>query len=351
MPEEQDNPQIVIVEKPDNEISELVTSCIARRTDVSLEYLPGTTYEQWEKLHHFHAGIGESSLWWVGDSIRWAEKAYGEKYTQAIDLTGKEYSTLTTVVSVCERFSEITRRRNTKRCGFWMCAEVAYIPPQEGDYILDQVERGKMSRQEVRDAVARKQGRKTKAERDAEKSKGGVIKHLPPAAKVGPMIEMHAAPVKQGFIWDSHPVTTRDGLLFAGDELAPMAADESDRCAHHFGFASAEAMVNHLAGLKQAEPATPETASKPQDAAPVTTPPKEEPTPTAPNTAQEPEYTQHEPNQALALERSEAAMNRWIETIPLVNWEALTPLTKKRWLNKILISADELIDRLQKGLP
>lgn len=322
----------------DSEVQKILKKCIVSHTPTSIEYHPDTTYEEWEILHHFYDSIGESSLWWKGDSIRHGQKAYGEKYTQAIDLFGKEYSTLTSVVSICERFSDVNRRRNTKRCGFWMCGEVAYLPPQEADYLLDQVERGMMNRQEVRDAVARKQGRPTKAEKDAAKeAKKVTVTVLQPANSVA-AIDVHATvsqvpETPKPPIWNGYPVTTSDGMLFAGDAV-PMDDQEAEKCAHQHGHATAADMVAVLAS------ALPE-APKTDQALPM---PPEQPKPAQPTLS--PTATPLE-DQHVAVTRLDAAIERLKEAILEVDTTKIKR-AKAKLIMQELEPVDEFIDVLSK---
>lgn len=262
-------------------------------TDTGLIFSSDTTFEEWQEAYAFYDRLHERGKWWLGDVIRYAEGRWPDRYTQAIELTGLSYSRLTTIVSICTRIEQPRRR---KELNFGMHELVAYLPYQKADYLLDRAIKEHWTRDELADAVARANGQPTKAEKQAAK-KNGTAKSLPQAAKPAPTIDVAATVTPQ-----------------------------------------------------QPQPEAPAQPSKPAETPAATTQPKPEPSPTAPASAPK-GASQLEPNQALALERSEAAFNIWSATIPTIDWEALSPLTKKRWLNKILIEADTLIDRIQKTLP
>jgi len=324
------------------EVPEPIFSKRITHTDTGLLFAEDTTFDEWQQAYEFYDRLHERGRWWLGDCVRFAEGKFPDRYTQAIEMTGLSYSRLTTLVSVCSRILPDRRR---KELSFGMHECVAYLPYQKADYLLDRAIKEKWDREELADAVARANGQPTRAEKKAAKEakKGESSKSLPQAAK--PTIDVNATatrlPIQSGFVWNGYPVTAKDGHIFAGAERLP--DDEATRCAHHFRFADSAAMIANLTGDK-ATPATPAQPSKPPEPPTATSQPTATASPTAPSSAQ------LEPNQALALERSEAAFNIWAATIPTVDWENASLLTRKRWLSKILITADELIDRIQKTI-
>lgn len=142
-------------------------------TPTSLTVDPRTPFEAWQVLHAFYVTSRDNSQWWIGDSINFAEAAYGSKYAQFVsNARGRDYSTLTTMASVAARFWEHSRR--IEGLPFAYHAEVAYLPQQTADEILGNAIRRGWDRDDVRDAVAKAQGKPTKAEREAKPLKGKV---------------------------------------------------------------------------------------------------------------------------------------------------------------------------------
>lgn len=302
-------------------------------TETSLLFSEDTTFEEWQSAYAFYDRLHERGKWWLGDAIKWAEGHFPDRYTQAIEITGLSYSRLTTICSVCCKI-EPSRRR--KELPFSFHEAVAYIPYQKGDYLLDRAIKEHWSKDELSDAVARSQGEPTRAERAAAK---GSCKSSKTAAKIAasgktPELVLTSDEPKVYF-WNGYPVTTQGGLLCTGLESIPLP--EADVCAQHHGFLNAERMVKTLES-----PGAPPASEKPQEAP---TPPPVLAEPVA--TAQAPSPAQIEPDQNLALQRCEAALNRFLESILMVDWQATTPLTRKRWL-KITEPIDNLIDTLQK---
>ena len=82
--------------------------------------------EEWEMVGDWLMLMDDALQWWIGDWIRHGEAAYGEKYTQYIELTGKALSTLQSYVYVAEHVPPAQRRAALR---FSHHAEVASLPP------------------------------------------------------------------------------------------------------------------------------------------------------------------------------------------------------------------------------
>jgi len=126
---------------------EFTNTCLNIRDDIS--------YEEWEKLGQTLRVYEGGVRWWLGDWLNYGEKAYGEKYAQAMDATEMEYQTLVNVSNVAKKFESNRRRLNLS----WSHhAEVAALPPADADEILDKAESEGITKREVRkEAVLSKQ--------------------------------------------------------------------------------------------------------------------------------------------------------------------------------------------------
>lgn len=60
----------------------------------ALELPGGLTFEDWEAAGARLGEIGRACQWWIGDWLNFGERAYGEKYAQAMEMTGLDYATL-----------------------------------------------------------------------------------------------------------------------------------------------------------------------------------------------------------------------------------------------------------------
>ena len=73
----------------------------------------------------------------IGDWLVYGEHTYGEMYAQALDATGFSYGTLANQVYVAQRFDFSRRRENLS---FSHHQEVAALPPEEADELLDRAD-------------------------------------------------------------------------------------------------------------------------------------------------------------------------------------------------------------------
>jgi hypothetical protein len=119
-------------------------------------------YEQWERYGMGLKWAKDSIEWAIGDWINFGEAAYGEKYAQAIAITGKAYQTLMNNAFVASRFPIYRRRENL---AFDIYSSIAPLQPDEQDKILDEAEATDASVREVRLLV-----KLHKAEKQAKRS-------------------------------------------------------------------------------------------------------------------------------------------------------------------------------------
>lgn len=72
-------------------------------TATSLTLPVSLPFEQWELAGEMLGRMGRASQWWLGDWLNHGEAIYGEKYSQAMDVTGYEYQTLADFAWVSRR--------------------------------------------------------------------------------------------------------------------------------------------------------------------------------------------------------------------------------------------------------
>ena len=94
----------------------------------------GLPFDDWAALGTTLGRIGRSVMWWLGDWLRYGERTYGEKYAQAINLTGYDYGTLANAVYVAGRV-ELSRRRESLSFGHHQA--VAALSPAQQERWLD----------------------------------------------------------------------------------------------------------------------------------------------------------------------------------------------------------------------
>lgn len=91
---------------------------------------------------------------YVGDWLNYGERSYGETYAQALEETDYSYQGLADAKYVSGRI-EISRRR--ENIPFSIHREVASLPPEQQDRLLQEAERDGLTVREVR-RVDRRRG-------------------------------------------------------------------------------------------------------------------------------------------------------------------------------------------------
>lgn len=79
-------------------------------TPTGLSPLPdNTTFEEWRDIGVTLGSIKTAVQWAIADWIRFGESHYGERYSQALDVTGLAYQTLLNYVSVANAYDHLPR--------------------------------------------------------------------------------------------------------------------------------------------------------------------------------------------------------------------------------------------------
>lgn len=122
-----------------------------RFTKNSVVPLGNPTLEQWKDAWQFVGRADGAVRFWRGDLIRFAENEYGEMYTQYINDFNKDYQTLRNDKSVADNI-EMSRRRDN--LSFSHHEEVAWLPSDEQEKLLDIAEDKQLNRNEFRRVVS-----------------------------------------------------------------------------------------------------------------------------------------------------------------------------------------------------
>lgn len=122
-------------------------------TQLDLSTAGDLSYERYEALGAYLGQINRSCSWWVGDWMLYGEGTYGEKYAQAITVTGLAEQTLLNRIYVCKHVPP-SRRRSA--LSFSVHAEVAPLNAKEQRYWLDRAEKGGWTRAQLREAMKAK---------------------------------------------------------------------------------------------------------------------------------------------------------------------------------------------------
>lgn len=125
-----------------------------RMSGVALHIPAGLSFEDWAQAGRQLSRIVDSSAWWLGDWLVFGKTNYSDCYQLAIHRAGLRYQTLRNYAWVARRFG-VDRRR--AKLTFQHHAEVASLPVDEQDRLLDQAEREMWTTKQLRNAM--RQGR------------------------------------------------------------------------------------------------------------------------------------------------------------------------------------------------
>jgi hypothetical protein len=117
---------------------------------VGLHIPTGLSFEDWARAGRQLSGIVDSSAWWLGDWLVFGKDHYSDCYQLAIQGAGLRYQTLRNYAWVARRF-DLSRRRD--KLSFQHHAEVASLPVEEQERLLDQAEQETWTTKQLRNAI------------------------------------------------------------------------------------------------------------------------------------------------------------------------------------------------------
>jgi hypothetical protein len=144
----------VIAAQPAPQAAGHTRSDLVRMSGVALHMPAGLSFEDWAQAGRQLSSIVDSSAWWLGDWLVFGKTNYSDCYQLAIQRAGLRYQTLRNYAWVARRFP-IGRRR--AKLTFQHHAEIASLPIDEQDRLLDQAEREMWTTKQLRIAI--RQGR------------------------------------------------------------------------------------------------------------------------------------------------------------------------------------------------
>src|SRR5215472_16259090 len=106
-----DGDVIAAIIQDTGEVIEIDQPCIPKQLTQTGLLLPANLpFEKWQSVLERLQGMEFSVMWWLGDCLRYGERAYGEKYAQALDATDYAFQTIADAKWVAGQF-EISRSR------------------------------------------------------------------------------------------------------------------------------------------------------------------------------------------------------------------------------------------------
>jgi len=107
-------------------------------------------YEVVQDTYRRLVTLGNRVQWWIGDTLRFAERRYGETYAQMLNETTYSYGALANMKWVAGAIDVHARR---DRLSFDHHATVAALPPDEQESWLERAEEQQLSRNALREAI------------------------------------------------------------------------------------------------------------------------------------------------------------------------------------------------------
>jgi transcriptional regulator with XRE-family HTH domain len=128
----------------------LVGSPEAKVTAVGLQLKERTSFQAWQEIGAQLLALEGGLNWWLGDWLNFGQAKYGEKYTAAIEITGRDRQNLADLAWVAGRYEPARRRESLS----WTHhREVAALPSDDQDRLLDTAEREKWSVRALRESI------------------------------------------------------------------------------------------------------------------------------------------------------------------------------------------------------
>jgi hypothetical protein len=95
--------------------------------------------------------MSKSVQFWIGDWVNFGERKYGDKYKEALEITGLKYETLMNISSVCANVGTSLRNENLT---YNHHVAVAKLSPKQQEKFLKQAEEEQMPVSKLRNLIS-----------------------------------------------------------------------------------------------------------------------------------------------------------------------------------------------------
>ena len=129
-------------------MNELITFDKCKVSKTRLGFVTDMTFEEWESIGVTLSQIDKSMSWWIGDWLNYGEGKFGDKVWQVADRLGLTYEHLANVKSVTKKIS-----CRHEKLSFTHHQEVASLPPEQQEEVLNKAEEEKLNIRETRELV------------------------------------------------------------------------------------------------------------------------------------------------------------------------------------------------------
>lgn len=147
--------EVVPVQLAPPQVADQTSQSQVRMSGTGLHLPVGLSFEDWARAGRQLSRIVDSSAWWLGDWLVFGKTNYADCYQLAIQRAGLRYQTLRNYAWVARRFP-MSRRR--PKLTFQHHAEIASLPVEEQNRLLDQAERELWTTKQLRVAIRRGRG-------------------------------------------------------------------------------------------------------------------------------------------------------------------------------------------------
>lgn len=121
-----------------------------RLTKTGVDITGDPTFEEWTDATEWVNKVNSAVSFWLGDLLEYGEKRWGDKYAQAVEVTGKGLQTLTNAAYVARNVPKANRRPGVHYAHH---AEVASLPHDQQAKWLDKCETDGLTSHELRNAI------------------------------------------------------------------------------------------------------------------------------------------------------------------------------------------------------
>ena len=128
--------------------------------DVSATHIvlrPDLSFAEWEDALRWLGTVARGVQFWVGDALNYGEHAFGEKYAQAIDVTGLSVQTLMNWAWVAANVAPV---RRSAELSWSHHLAVAALEPGSQSELLGNARAGGWSSRELKAQVAQVAGKR-----------------------------------------------------------------------------------------------------------------------------------------------------------------------------------------------
>lgn len=122
-------------------------------SQTALDLPESLTFDSWVEVGRKLRTVEQSVMWWIGDWLRFGERRYGDKYTQAMESTGYSYQQLADAKYVAGAYTISDRSESLPWSVHKVAAPLSALERQD---VLSMAQQNNWSRSDVKTEIARR---------------------------------------------------------------------------------------------------------------------------------------------------------------------------------------------------